>query len=135
MGVKIEGCAVCTESPFEGVAFTTRNIFPPVDFALMYQDGIPVSSMSLNDFANSDTNFKIWGNGDVVSKVYVIPQTRGVAKYRSNNVAAGFRYYLYVGGHFLFPTPDVIAWSGEAFQITITVYIELKDYLGFQQLV
>jgi len=135
MGIKIEGAAVCTESPFEGTTVTTRNIFPPVDFALMYHSGTPSASMSMNEFANSDTNFKIWGNGDVVSKVYVVPHLRGTCKYRSNTVTSGFGYYLYVGGHFIYPTPDIIAWGGEAFQLTITVYLELKDYLGFQQII
>ena len=111
-----------------------RNIFPPVDFALLYYPGTPPLTISANDFANCDTNFKIWGNGDVVSKVYVFPQTTYCGKYRSTTTSFGTGYFLYCGGHFMFPTVDIIAYGGEAFQITVTVYLELKDYLGFQQL-
>jgi len=133
-GLKVEGGSVCTDTPFTGTTITSRNIFPPVDFALMYYPGIPPLSISANDFANSDTNFKMWGNGDVTSKVYVFPQTTYCGKYRSTTINFGTGYFLYCGGHFIFPTLDVIAYGGEAFQITVTVYLELKDYLGFQQL-
>lgn len=134
LGCKIEGASVATESPFNAfVSGIDRILFPPVDLALMYHgSGVPSPTMGMNDFANSDTSFRIWGNGDVVSKSYVFPPPLSCGKYTQNRVIFPTSYYLYCGGHYSIPTIDL--GGSEAFQICITVYIELKGFDDVQHI-
>lgn len=125
VGVDITGCSLSTDSPFSG-AFITRITYPPLALALVYTNGIPEASYKLNDMAGHATYTSITPNFENQQVAFVIPESfTRCATWNAWNFTPNMGLFLYFGGKLNIAVIEPVA--SEAYQVTITVHVALKD--------